>query len=91
MTAFQTLDNIQVQGKISLSLADYESAIKDSKQALANNPNDADAYLNQGVARSLSGDKQGAIADLQKAADLFQQQGRTQDSQKVLAILTEIR
>jgi hypothetical protein len=36
------------------------------------------------------GDKQGAIADLQKAADLFQQQGRPEDAQKALNIIKQI-
>ncbi len=70
---------------------DYRDAIADSKQVLQINPNDALAYLNQGVARFLLEDKEGAIADLQKAADLFQQQGKTQDYQKTIEILTTLK
>jgi tetratricopeptide (TPR) repeat protein len=54
------------------------------------NPNDAAAYNNRGFARFLSGDKKGAIEDFQKAADLFQQQGKPEDAQKALDKIKEI-
>ncbi|MFK0734953.1 MAG: tetratricopeptide repeat protein, partial [Gloeotrichia echinulata HAB0833] len=75
------------RGGARVNSGDFKGAIEDFNQALKINPNLAEAYKNRGVARYLSGDKQGAIADWQKAADLFQQQGRTQDYQNALEIL----
>ncbi|MCA6504272.1 MAG: hypothetical protein ACK5VA_12875 [Pseudanabaena sp.] len=43
------------------------------------NPNDAAAYINRGIAKKDLGDKQGAIADYQESARLYQQQGKTAD------------
>ncbi|MBG1259638.1 tetratricopeptide repeat protein [Nostoc sp. BAE] len=62
-------------------------AIEDFNQAIKINPNLAEAYYNRGSVRFNLGDKQGAIADLQKAADLFQQEGKTQDYQDAIAIV----
>jgi len=70
---------------------DKQGAIADFNQALKINPNYALVYKNRGVARNLLGDKQGAIADLQKAADLFQQQGKTEGYQKTIEILAELK
>ena len=48
------------------SLADYDRAIQ-------LNPNYADAYNNRGNLKSTLDDKQSAIQDYQKAADLYKQ------------------
>ncbi|WP_331001045.1 tetratricopeptide repeat protein [Nostoc commune] len=61
--------------------------MEDFNQAIKINPNLAEAYYNRGSVRFNLGDKQGAIADLQKAADLFQQEGKTQDYQDAIAIV----
>jgi tetratricopeptide (TPR) repeat protein len=47
----------------------------DYTQALRINPNLAPPYASRGIARLELGDKQGAIANLQKAADLNSEQG----------------
>ncbi|MER3493461.1 MAG: hypothetical protein C4323_14700, partial [Mastigocladus sp. ERB_26_2] len=65
----------------------YKGAIADYTSALKINPNYADAYYNRGIARYNLGDNQGAIADLQKAAELFRQQGNTQLYQKALELI----
>jgi hypothetical protein len=50
----------------------------------------ASAYQNRGVARRDSGDKPGAIQDFQKAADLYQQQGDKDNSQKAINNLRKL-
>ncbi|MBY5310759.1 pilus assembly protein PilF, partial [Aphanizomenon flos-aquae CCAP 1446/1C] len=54
------------------------------------NPNLAIAYFNRGAARLQSRDKKGAIADLQKASKLFQQQGEIVQYQYILDLIQKI-
>ncbi len=54
------------------------------------NPKDAKAYYQRGLAYQKLGDIQQAITDLQKAADLFRQQKRNWDYQKVLDLIQRI-
>jgi tetratricopeptide (TPR) repeat protein len=75
------------RGVARSELGDPKGAIADYNTALKINPTYAEAYNNRGVARSELGDKQGGIADLQKAADLFRQQGSTQLYQKTLELI----
>ena len=49
---------------------DYQGAIADYNKAIELNPQFAEAYNNQGVAKGESGDYQGAIADLDKAIEI---------------------
>jgi regulator of sirC expression with transglutaminase-like and TPR domain len=69
---------------LSYGVADYNSTLKI-------NPNYAQAYGKRGLARYQLGDKQGAINDLQKAAELFQQQGNTDLSQQALELIKKIQ
>jgi tetratricopeptide (TPR) repeat protein len=75
------------RGTARSDLGDKQGAIADYTSAIKINPNHANAYYNRGNARYYLGDKQGAIVDLQKAAELFRQQGRTQDYQKALELI----
>jgi len=54
------------------------------------NPQYAEAYYNRGNAKYKSGDKAGAIKDLETAKQLFQQQGDIQNAQKVQEILNKL-
>ena len=64
-----------------------EGAIADFTKAIEINPQDAKAYSGRGVARYMSGDKQGGIKDMQKAEQLFCQQGKQQECQKLRDLL----
>ncbi|MBN3992664.1 MAG: tetratricopeptide repeat protein [Nostoc sp. NMS2] len=58
---------------------------------LISDPKAAEIYQNRAAARVELPDKQGAIADLQKAADLYQRQGKTAESQTVLNALGKLQ
>ena len=49
------------------------------------------AYVGRGNARSAQGDNEGAIADFQQAAELYQQQGQTQKYQDTLDRIQQLR
>ena len=78
------------RGNAKDDLGDKAGAIKDFTQAITINPQDAKAYSNRGTAKSESGDKAGAIKDLETAKQLFQQQGNTQNAQKVQEVLNKL-
>ncbi|MBW4683275.1 MAG: tetratricopeptide repeat protein [Microcoleus vaginatus WJT46-NPBG5] len=70
------------RGNVYRKLGFYQPAIQDFTQALQLKPNDAQAYYNRAVTYSELGekrrsldDKQKALADYQKAANLFFEQG----------------
>jgi tetratricopeptide (TPR) repeat protein len=59
------------RGNIRLDLKDYRAAIEDYTQAILLNSDYADAYNNRGdILHNHLGDRQGAIRDFQKAANL---------------------
>jgi Flp pilus assembly protein TadD len=64
---------------------DKKAGLEDLNSAIALNPNDASSYQLRGALKSLLKDKQGTIADLKKAAQLYQQQGQTENYKKVTA------
>ncbi|MFS8117542.1 MAG: tetratricopeptide repeat protein [Microcoleus sp.] len=66
------------------NLQDYPAAKADFDRAIAINPNYGDAYYNRARVRELLKDKPGAIADYQKAAELYQKDGNTKDYQDAL-------
>jgi tetratricopeptide (TPR) repeat protein len=63
---------------------DYQGALVDYTQAIAIERDYADAYRNRGKVYVALGKKSEALADFQKAADLYQQQGKTSDYQEIL-------
>lgn len=66
------------------NLKDYPAAKADFDRAIAINPNYGDAYYNRARVREFLEDKDGAIADYQKAAELYQKDGNTNDYQDAL-------
>ncbi len=79
------------RGIARAELGDKQKAIDDYNQALHIDPNLAGAYHNRGIAHRDLGDKPGAIADLQKASDLFRQQGRTDDYHKAVELMRTLQ
>jgi tetratricopeptide (TPR) repeat protein len=72
-------------------LKEYPKAIADFNQAIYLNPEDADAYGNRGLVYSQLGDRENAIADLEKAAQLFCQQGSFNDCQQAQELLRQLQ
>lgn len=66
------------------NLKDYPAAKADFDRAIEINPNYDHAYYNRARAREFLEDKLGAIADYQKAAELYQKSGNTNDYQDAL-------
>jgi tetratricopeptide (TPR) repeat protein len=63
-----------LQATHKLRTGDLAGALKDYNQAIAQNPKDADAYLNRGIAQDELGQHQVAIADYTKALELKPEQ-----------------
>lgn len=58
--------------------------------AIRINSRDAEAYFNRGQEYRRIGDFKAARKDLQKAAELYQQQGSSQDYQDALNVLRQL-
>lgn len=74
-----------------MKLRNPRAAIEDYGQAIRFKPSFAPAYNNRGLAHALLGNRQAAIDDLQKAADLFQQQGDRRNRQKAIKLLEKLK
>lgn len=66
------------------NLKDYPAAKADFDRAIEINPNYGDAYYNRARVREFLEDKEGAIADYHKAAELYQKDGNTNDYQDAI-------
>ena len=66
------------------NLKDYPAAKADFDRAIEINPNYGDAYYNRARVREFLEDKPGAIADYNKAAELYQKDGNTNDYQDAI-------
>ena len=67
------------RGNAFYELGNKSEAIEDYTQAIKINDSDADAYINRGNVRDELEDNQGARADFQVAADLYQKAGKVQE------------
>lgn len=68
-----------------------QQALADYNQSIQLDPDSAEAYFNRGLTQYRLGDEPKAIADLTKAAELFNAQEKKDMAQKAEAILTQIR
>ena len=66
---------------------DLEGALSDVNEALRLKPDAAEDYYKRGQIYILLKDRKDAVADLKKAADLYAQQGRTDNYNNVLKVL----
>ncbi|HDQ26377.1 MAG TPA: tetratricopeptide repeat protein [bacterium] len=57
-------------GNEKYELRDYEGAVKDYDRAIKLQPDYAMAYLNRGLAKYMRGERDAAIKDLKKSAEL---------------------
>jgi Flp pilus assembly protein TadD len=70
---------------------DCWGAIESFDRALQSHPDHADIYGQRCVARHQAGDKPGAITDCQQAANLYKEQGNTQNHQYALQMLAKLQ
>ena len=63
----QTAPDLVMQAKKELNAERFNDAVVDSTMAIANDPNDPDAYLIRGMAYRRQRDYEGAVNDLRKA------------------------
>ncbi|MCJ8282449.1 MAG: tetratricopeptide repeat protein [Rivularia sp. ALOHA_DT_140] len=73
-------DDFYLQSVEKRNKADFQGAIKDLNQAIIINPKYAFAYYRRAEARQNTGERDKAIGDLQKAAELFSAQGNRGDA-----------
>ncbi len=66
------------RGTIYLNIGDYNRAINDFDQAIALNGNLGQPYFNRGLTKEAMRNPQGAMADFQVAANLYEKQGNYQ-------------
>jgi tetratricopeptide (TPR) repeat protein len=72
-------------------LGHLPAAIQDLNTVLSYEPNNAIAIYQRGLFRRDAGDRQGAFADLQRAADLFQQARDTANYQKAMYAIQRLQ
>jgi tetratricopeptide (TPR) repeat protein len=78
------------RGVAKFELGDKQGALLDFDRAIMIDPQDAEAYSNRGAVKLALGDKQGAIADLTKGAQLFRQQGKMADYEKIIELIQQV-
>jgi tetratricopeptide (TPR) repeat protein len=68
-----------------------KAAIAEYTNAIAFDANYADAYFNRGLARKLTGNKAGAIADLITAANIYRQQQQQSNADEAMSLVRELK
>ena len=79
-----TAEDYHQHGMEKAKRGKYKEAVEDFTQVVCINPNYATAYKYRGLAYSRLGENPAAIADFNKAADLYLKQGHPEDCQDVL-------
>lgn len=78
------------RGAALLGLGKLQEAIADLSLAIQLQPNSGDAYWNRAAAYEGLKATQSAVEDFQKAADIYNQQGKTTDYQDAIAKVKEL-
>jgi tetratricopeptide (TPR) repeat protein len=68
-----------------------KAAIAEYTYAISFDANYADAYFNRGLARKLTGNKAGAIADLITAANIYRQQQQQSNTDEAMSLVRELK
>lgn len=77
------------RGTAYVHLKEFQNAIDEFNHAIEIDSNFADAYMYRGLLIMAKVDKQRGVKDLQRAADLMQEQGRTKEAQAILETIRE--
>jgi serine/threonine protein kinase/Tfp pilus assembly protein PilF len=72
------------------SLQDFDGALSDINVALELKPDAPEDYLKRGLVQMALGNSDSARTDMQKAADLYVKEGRTDSHQNVLNLMKEL-
>ncbi len=86
----RTAEDYMKQATVRAEEGDYVGAVQSYNQAILLDPGYARAYGNRGLVKANLGDKRGAIADCQKAAQLFLAQGSSANYEMVLGYIRRI-
>ena len=79
------------RGLAKISIDDYRNGLADLDRAIAADPQSANIYTLRGVSKFRSGQKQAAITDVEKAAELARQANNTKSYQIIKSILERIK
>ncbi len=72
------------RGNVYEELKDYQKAIADYNKAITLKSDYANAYYNRAIVYKIQGETETAINDYQKAAELYQKEGKTDDYQDAI-------
>jgi tetratricopeptide (TPR) repeat protein len=86
----QDADAYYNRGNAKLALGDQPWTIQDFTRAIELNPQFAIAYCNRGIVKAQSGDKRGAFVDLEKAKQLFVEQGNMEAYKNAIEIQKKV-
>ncbi|MEM9817161.1 MAG: tetratricopeptide repeat protein [Cyanobacteria bacterium P01_D01_bin.6] len=78
------------QGRTLAQVGDFQAALENFNRLLELMPNNADGYGYRCVARHKLGDRAGAIADCQQAAQLYLAQDQLKKYQYALKMLSQL-
>jgi tetratricopeptide (TPR) repeat protein len=76
---------------LKLAQKDFPGALEDMNRTIELSPNLAEAYYSRGLLkRDRLQDRSGAMEDFRRAAQLFQQQGKTQEYNRIMRVLSRM-
>ena len=73
-----------------VNLGDLNGALRDVNKAIELKPDAAEDYFKRGAIQATTGDREAAAQDMEKAADLYIQQGQTDNHRNVIAMMEQL-